>query len=197
MYFAALRAILQLKNNMLARLIYSLQLAHAHRRCLKTVPRVENLTALDLKKIKNQGIDIIILDFDGVLAAHGEILPQKNTEQWLMQCLTFFGKEKIFILSNNPSIERQHYFEKLGVGFISAVKKKPYPDGLFQIAQQTRVNPQQMLLIDDRLLTGILATCLAKTQGILITKPYRNAFKNPLKETFFSLLRFLEQRLFS
>jgi predicted HAD superfamily phosphohydrolase YqeG len=195
-YFAALRAILQLKSDMLARLFYSLHHAFARRRCLKIVPRAQTLLHIDLKQLKNQGIKIVVLDFDGVLSAHGEILPQKNTEQWLMQCLNLFGQENVFVLSNNPFLERQRYIEQLGIHFVCAARKKPYPDGLNYIAQQTLSQRETILLIDDRLLTGILATCLANTRGILITNPYRSFSKNLLKETFFSLLRFLEQRLF-
>jgi uncharacterized protein len=181
---------------MLTRLFYSLQQAAAHRRCLTAVSRVKNLCEINLKSLQNQGITIIVLDFDGVLAAHGEILPQKDAQQWLMECLKVFGKQQVFILSNNPFIERQRYFEELGVRFITGFKKKPYPDGLNFIISQSLENKEKIVLIDDRLLTGILATCLAGTQGILITQPYRNFSQRPIKEIFFNLLRFLEQYLF-
>lgn len=181
---------------MLTRLFYSLQQAAAHRRCLAAVSRVKNICEINLKNLQNQGITIIALDFDGVLAAHGEILPQKDAQRWLIECLNLFGKQQVFILSNNPFVERQHYFEELGVRFISGFKKKPYPDGLNFIISQTHENKEKIILIDDRLLTGILATCLAGTQGILITEPFRNFSQRPIQETFFSLLRFLEQHLF-
>lgn len=180
---------------MLARLFYSLYHAFAHRRCLSTVSTAKTICDIDIQFLKNQDIRIIVLDFDGVLAAHGETFPQSDAEQWLIQCISIFGKNQVFILSNNPFIERQRYFEELGVRFITGFKKKPYPDGLNFIISQTHENKEQIVLIDDRLLTGILATCLAQIQGILITQPYRNFSKHFIKESFFSFLRFVERFL--
>lgn len=181
---------------MLARLFYCLHHAFAHRRCLATVSTAKTICDIDLHFLKNQGIKIITLDFDGVLAAHGETFPQPDAEQWLRECIALFGKDQVFILSNNPFLERQRYFEKLGVRFMTSVKKKPYPDGLNEVIRQANVNKEETILIDDRLLTGILATCLAQTKGILITQPYRNFSKHFIKESFFSLLRFLERTRF-
>ncbi len=178
---------------MLSRLFYSLHHAFAHRRCLAAVSTARTLCDIELYSLKNQDIKIIVLDFDGVLAAHGETFPHPHAEQWLKKCISIFGKDQVFILSNNPFVDRQRYFEKLGVGFITGFKKKPYPDGLKQIISQTHENKEKIVLIDDRLLTGILATCLAQTKGILITQPYRNFSKQFLKETLFSFLRLIEK----
>lgn len=178
------------------RFFYSLYHAMRCRGCLAAVFRMPTINDINLKTLKNQRVKIIALDFDGVLAAHGETFPHAQAEQWLMQSIEMFGKENIFILSNNPFKERQRYFEKLGVRFITSVKKKPYPDGLYEIARIAQVNLKEIVLVDDRLLTGILATCLAQTQGILITQPYQNLSKCPIKERFFGILRWLEQHLF-
>jgi len=178
---------------MLSRLFYSLHHAFAHRRCLASVSTAKTICDIDINSLKNQEIKIIVLDFDGVLAAHGEIFPQSDAQQWLIKCIAIFGKDQVFILSNNPFAERQRYFEELGVRFITGFKKKPYPDGLNFIISQTNENKEKIVLIDDRLLTGILATCLAQTQGILITKPYCNFSKHLIKESFFSFLRFIEK----
>jgi uncharacterized protein len=178
------------------RFFYSLYHAMRCRRCLAVVSTAQTICNIDIYFLKNQGIKIIVLDFDGVLAAHGETFPHLEAEQWLRNCITTFGKEQVFILSNNPFQARQDYFEKLGIKFIASVKKKPYPDGLNTIIQQVSCHAKELVLIDDRLLTGILATCLAQTRGILITKPYQNLSKRPVKERFFSFLRWIEQRLF-
>ncbi len=180
---------------MLSRLFYSLHHAFAHRRCLATVSTAKTICDIDVNSLKNQDIKIIVLDFDGVLAAHGETFPQSDAEQWLIKCIAIFGKDRVFILSNNPFAERQRYFEELGIRFITGFKKKPYPDGLNFIISQLNENKEKIVLIDDRLLTGILATCLAQTQGILITQPYCNFSRHFIKESFFSVLRFAEHFL--
>ena len=75
---------------------------------------------------------------------------------------------------------------------MSGVRKKPYPDGLLKIIQDEKIDPKLVCLIDDRLLTGILAAELAGTQAILITKPLSNFERHFFKECFFSILRALE-----
>lgn len=178
------------------RLFYSLHHAIRCRSGLRAISQTPTVCDINIKNLQNQGIKILALDFDGVLAAHGETFPHPDAQRWLIQSINFFGKQNIFILSNNPFKERQAYFEELGISFISSTKKKPYPDGLYEIAQRAQVNLKEIVLVDDRLLTGILATCLAQTQGILITQPYQNLKKRPFKECFFSALRWFEQRLF-
>lgn len=178
------------------RFFYSLYHAMFYRRHLATVSTAQTVCNIDIPFLKSQGIKIIVLDFDGVLAAHGETLPHLEAEQWLINCITTFGKEQVFILSNNPFQARQDYIEKLGIKFITCAKKKPYPDGLKMIIEQFACHTKELLLIDDRLLTGILATCLAQTRAILITQPYQNRSKRPITERFFSFLRWIEQQLF-
>jgi|WetSurMetagenome_2_1015567.scaffolds.fasta_scaffold29045_3 uncharacterized protein len=181
---------------MIARFVYSFYHAIRRRRCFAKVSQATMVCHIDLKNLQNQGVTTLVLDFDGVLAAHGETFPHPDAEQWLMQSIEIFGKEHVFILSNNPFQARQDYFKKLNIHFIISVRKKPYPDGLLEIARQTRQDKQQIVLIDDRLLTGILSTCLAQTRGILITQPYQEFTRRPFQESFFNFLRFLEQQLF-
>ena len=75
------------------------------------------------------------------------------------------------------------------------MRKKPYPDGLLKIAELSKAKPSKMLLIDDRLLTGVLATFIANTQAIWIKKPYVNLKKHWGSELLFVALRKLERWL--
>jgi hypothetical protein len=50
-------------------------------------------------------------------------------------------------------------------------------------------------LLDDRLLTGVLATCLAGTDVVWINAPYIDLRANLCKEAFFMMLRTMEQTL--
>jgi hypothetical protein len=143
--------------------------------------------------LKQQGIEVVVLDFDGVLAADHALLPTSEMQQWLHDCLALFGHEQIFLLSNKPLPERIAYFEQLGIRCIINVKKKPYPDGLQQVMNLTQCAAHQLILIDDRLLTGILATCIAGTQANYITQPYVNMRHRPLSELLFMLLRLIER----
>jgi len=144
---------------------------------------------------KTRGISVLALDFDGVLAPHGETIPLPAMCSWLKNCLTHFTPDQVFILSNCPSPARIQYFNATfpGIRFISGVQKKPYPDGLAKIIEIKQVGAHEVMLVDDRLLTGGLAACLAGTQVTYIQRPYIALAKRPIKELFFIILRRLEK----
>lgn len=182
------------------RLIYTAQMGWQHRRQLQHIYRhtqPQQLCGLVPAQLRQQGIEILVLDFDGVLAAEGELVPTIECQRWLQQCVQIFGASQIFILSNKPLPQRIAYFAThfAGVRCIAKVRKKPYPDGLHQIIALTARSPQHILLADDRLLTGILAGCIAQVQVSYITRPYMQLRHRPLSESFFALLRVSERLL--
>jgi predicted HAD superfamily phosphohydrolase YqeG len=175
---------------LLKRIYFSLIMTYKYRAALldiyrRTPPNVQ-LHKISPSSLKQQGIDILALDFDGVLAAHGETYPNPELHNWLNESIKLFGAKNIFILSNKPMQKRIAYFKSYGIEFITEVKKKPYPDGLNKIIALTATNNQKIMLFDDRLLTGCLAACIAKVPVTYITKPYKLTL-------FFNSLIFLER----
>jgi len=138
---------------------------------------------------------VLVLDFDGVLAPHGNDVPLPEIVEWLRRCASVFGEERIFILSNRPDPARADYFQRTfpGVRFVSGVRKKPYTDGLLHIMELSGAAPCHVVMLDDRLLTGVLAACLAGTGVVYITGPYVSLTQRPLLESFFMMLRIVER----
>ncbi len=184
------------------RSVYTLQMMLRHWVCVRSVyhisPATHRITELDPLSLVDQGVQVLALDFDGVLASDGTPFPSPKVQQWLDHCVRQLGTERVFILSNKPRPERISWFKEQypGLRFISGVRKKPYPDGLQAIQQCTQVPFQAILLVDDRLLTGVLAACIAQTQALHIRTPYVELSKHPVKESFFMLLRGIEKVLF-
>jgi uncharacterized protein len=145
--------------------------------------------------LKNLGVKVLALDFDGVLANHGETALLPEVMLWLDEAEEVFGANRIFILSNKPAKARSDYFTEhfTGVGFIYGVRKKPYPDGLLKAAEMSGTDPSTMILIDDRLMTGGLAAILAGSRFLWITRPYIDMQKRPAREGFFKVIRSLEK----
>lgn len=148
--------------------------------------------------LKKSGTRVLALDFDGVLAPHGRSEPLPETAEWLENCCSVFGQENVYILSNKPTAARSHWFgcRFPGIRFISGVRKKPYPDGLLKIIKTSGVQPSEVMLLDDRLLTGVLAAYLAETRVTYINRPYIDFRGNPFPELIFASVRAAEQRLF-
>jgi uncharacterized protein len=140
-------------------------------------------------------IKVLALDFDGVLAPHGYPEPSGAMKLWLDKAHESGRFGRIYVYSNKPSESRKRYFQENypEFSFVSNVRKKPYPDGLFKIMEQEGVAPESVLMVDDRLLTGILAAAIAGTSSLYIAKPLADFSYNPLKETVFATLRFVER----
>lgn len=188
------------ENRMIIRVFYGLRMGWRHRHNL--IPyrhdpdlQAETILHINPKALKEEGIKVLAVDFDGVLAAHGEEKLENNIVKWLVSCYEVFGKGHVFILSNKPTRSRAATFASYGIEVIRAPRKKPYPDGLLYILSRTKVSPEELLLIDDRLLTGILAANIVGVQARWVTKPFINLAKRPLTELFFVVLRSFERQL--
>ena len=185
------------------RILFSLRMMRRYRHALANIvhhsPRNRQLCQIPPITFKEQGVAILVLDFDGVLAAHGEPYPAPELRPWLRDCIALFGPEQVFVLSNKPLSIRIEEFNRHypGVRYIAEVKKKPYPDGLQKIMAITGQPPEALMLVDDRLLTGGLAACIANVPMTYITRPYVRLSKRPVQELFFMILRFLERLPFS
>jgi len=160
--------------------------------------RVATLTELTAKRLDADNIAILVLDFDGVLAPHGAKVPIEAAQKWLQSLVNNLGEQRLAILTNKPIPARLAYFANQFPSLYIAhgVRKKPYPDGLLQVAEYKGVPIHRLALLDDRLLTGMLATCLAYCQGYYFTHPYRKVSKRPVVELFFSALRGMERFIF-
>lgn len=186
---------------MIKRLIFSLRMGYRYRYALAAIyhatPPGFHLLQVSPRQLKEKGSSVIVLDFDGVLAAHGETAPVAELHQWLRECVDIFGHDHVFILSNKPSLTRRAYFHRhyAGVRWIVEARKKPYPDGLQTIIALTQQPPQAILLVDDRLLTGVLAACITDVSILWVRQCYIQWFKRPLSESFFIGLRFFERCL--
>ena len=185
---------------MLMRLFYTSTMAWKYRHHLRKIHQetTENSPqTLPLAELKQQGIKTVVFDFDGVLAHHGADQPIPDMIPILKNSIELFGPNQIYILSNKPSAIRAAFFKTLpGITFVVGKRKKPFPDGLEKIKVLSGSSPKQILLIDDRLLTGMLACSIAGVTPFYINHPLVNLHERPLTESFFKCLRFLERQLF-
>jgi uncharacterized protein len=152
---------------------------------------IKTVCDVNPQQLLDEGISTIVLDYDGVLASYRREMPDEVVV-WLSKCVKIFGLSQIFILTNNPSKNRVKYFDLIcpGIQVIDGVKKKPDPEGLNQIIKLVGVNPEQVMMFDDQLSSGILAARRAGTKSTLITKPYIGL---DIRELWWVLLRFVER----
>lgn len=170
-----------------------------NRRVLRQLVRETKPTARLLdqepQQLVGRGVKVLALDFDGVLAPHGADQPLPEVVDWLNRAAMVFGQERIFILSNRPFGPRVAWFANHfpGVRFVGGVRKKPYPDGLKKTGELASVPLSEILMVDDRLLTGCLSAVLAGARPFYVRQPYVALRSNLRKELFFMLLRWCER----
>ena len=176
---------------------FSLGVQHRRqlRRILDETPANTCILTLDPEALKSSGISALALDYDGVLAHHGAPAPLPEAVNWVKRCEAVFGGNRILILSNKPTEGRRQWFANHfpAIHFISGVRKKPYPDGLHKTGELAGVPLSQILMIDDRLLTGCLAALVSGVRPCYIRQPYISFKQRPLAEFFFILLRRIER----
>ncbi|HRE30992.1 MAG TPA: hypothetical protein PLD88_03365 [Candidatus Berkiella sp.] len=159
--------------------------------------RVNALSELTPERLEADNIAVLILDFDGVLAWHDAKAPLPEAERWLKHLCQTIGEQRLALFTNKPKPERIAYFQKHFplIFIVHSVRKKPFPQGILQVAEYKGIAAHRVALLDDRLLTGMLSACLAYSQGYYFTKPYQHYLRHPCKELFFSSLRVLERCL--
>jgi HAD superfamily phosphatase (TIGR01668 family) len=176
---------------------FSLGIRHRRRlrRILDETPASTSILSLDPALLKSSGVTALALDFDGVLAHHGAPTPLPEAVEWMERCEAVFGGERIFVLSNKPTEGRRAWFNDHfpSLRFISGVRKKPFPDGLHKTGALAGVPLSQILMVDDRLLTGCLAALVAGARPCYIRQPYVSFSQRALAELFFMLLRKAER----
>ena len=183
----------------MSRILFTLKMAWRYRKKLRHIKRdhtwhAKTLLQVNCHDLQARGCQVLVLDFDGVMASHGMVEPLHVVLLWLQHAIKIYGADHIYILSNKPQPLREDFFYRLDpkIHFISGVRKKPYPDGLEKIIHRAKVKPLHVVLIDDRLLTGVLAAQLVGCQAVWIREPYRHFMNRFWAESFFTVLRWTE-----
>lgn len=178
---------------MTSRILYSLYNSIKYRKDLLDVINKNSLVSVFQINNTSQSA-ILALDFDGVLAPHGYGEPVDATLHWLKEIIANGRYKRVYIYSNKPTEARRSFFAELSpeIRFVSNQTKKPYPDGLKHIAEMEGASLSDIVMVDDRLLTGILAAIIAGTSKILISHPLKDYRFNAVSEIFFTILRFSE-----
>jgi hypothetical protein len=158
----------------------------------KAINRVSDIS---IKYLRDNHIKALVLDFDGVLSPHGYSTPTEEVNKWLNVILRSEGCPLLFILSNNPSPERIDFFARNypQIEFVVSERKKPFPHGLNSICARHALDSSRVVIVDDRLLTGVLAAANAGVKAIFIKNPYEDFKSNLFKELLFACFRIMDK----
>ncbi|KAI9293234.1 HAD-superfamily phosphatase [Neoconidiobolus thromboides FSU 785] len=125
---------------------------------------VENFAEINFHSLKQQGIKRLVFDKDNCITEpYCDDIYSKYTEHW-KECLNTFGKDNVFILSNNIGTQSEDKeFKKAdklslvyNVKVLKHIKKKPNLDDLTYSEIVQNHEPKEICMIGDRLFTDIL-----------------------------------------
>lgn len=149
---------------------------------------VRNYQCLNLEKLKNHGIKVLICDIDNTLSPHDEAKPTSAA-------IAFVNKAKelgfnVAIVSNNTKDRVSKFCEDLDVYYVYSAKK-PLPFAFMKIKKHFNVQSCEMAMFGDQLLTDMaganisgLFTILTSPlviRDIAITK-FNRKFENKIFE---------------
>lgn len=126
---------------------------------------------IDLKKLKEENIHVLICDVDNTLCLHDEEEISKDKMEWLKQAVSF--DMKIILISNNhvSRIERvARLIDAKAYGFAL----KPFPFTYMKMLKENKISKDEAICIGDQLFTDIFG---AKFMGI------RNIYVHPMSES--------------
>ncbi len=132
----------------------------------------ESIYTIDVNRLKERGITLILADLDNTLACYGQAMPDEEMRKWAAQL-----KEKsitLFLLSNSRKPGRAKRFaEELGIPFIGHAGK-PKSNSFHQAMKQMGCSPSETVMIGDQIFTDVLGAKNAGVWAVLI-KPIRLA----------------------
>lgn len=157
---------------------------------------INKLTDLKIEDLHHFGWKGLVLDFDGVLASLYKIEPDHPMIIWANE----MSEHGIYVAihSNNSlqlSQKRQSWLRKSypNISWMPPKPYKPNPSTLLHLRQRWKLEPEELVMIDDRFSTGGKAAYRAECQFIYIKKPLIDNSFAPLGELWFHLVRFLER----
>ncbi len=126
---------------------------------------IKSIKDLNIKKIKNLGIRVLIIDIDNTLVP-------SDTKKINDEAIFFVKKLKEnqiipVIISNNIN-KRVSYFGKMLDIDYYAFSLKPLPFRFWQIERKYHINRHEVMIIGDQLMTDILFAKTSRINSILV-----------------------------
>lgn len=115
-----------------------------------TLDNVTSLEQEDIKKIKEEGIEGVILDVDETLRKNMRSIPSCN-QKWI----EMLKKElKVVVVSNGIDKNAENFFKLQGIDYIGFAHK-PLKRNFVKACQKMQISPERVLVIGDSLFNDI------------------------------------------
>ena len=129
-----------------------------------------SLTGLTPEMLKNQGISLLMLDFDNTIVPYTTNVPASEMAMWLKEMQS--ADIQICVVSNSKRDRVRIFCSEWGIDCITHAKK-PFGRGIRQCMEKYGSAPSVSALAGDQIFTDTLGANLAGAMPILV-KPINN-----------------------
>ena len=133
----------------------------------------EHLTDLSPQWLREQGIRLLMLDFDNTIVPYTTSTPTPAMEQWLQQILA--SDISVCVVSNSRKDRVKIFCAKYGMECITHAKK-PFSKGIRECLDKYNMQPKDCALVGDQIFTDTLGAGCAGVRAILVKAIHNHNF---------------------
>ena len=126
---------------------------------------VDSVTQLTPEYLQQQGIELLMLDFDNTIVPYTTSIPTREMNQWLTTIAQ--SDVKLCVVSNSHKSRVKVFCEKYGIPCITHAKK-PFSRGIRQCLAQFELHPSKCALAGDQIFTDTLGGNGCNVRTILV-----------------------------
>jgi len=126
----------------------------------------QSLTELSPEMLQEQGIQLLMLDFDNTIIPYTTNTPTPKMDAWLKNMLA--SDVRLCVVSNSKHDRVPNFCKERGMDCITHAKK-PFGKGIQNCMEKYGLNPSECALAGDQIFTDTLGANRAGVTSILVT----------------------------
>jgi HAD superfamily phosphatase (TIGR01668 family) len=127
--------------------------------------QISAVTQLTPTFLQEQGVDLLMLDFDNTIVPYTTNQPAEEMRQWLEMMLA--SDVQLCVVSNSHNDRVKKFCSSYGLGCITHARK-PFSKGIRQCLAQYNIDATQCALAGDQIFTDVLGANCAGVRSILV-----------------------------
>ena len=126
----------------------------------------EKLTDITPDFLRENGIKLLMLDFDNTIVPYTTTVPTEQVEKWLMQ-MNCLDDIRLCIVSNSHNDRVPKFCRERDIAVITHAKK-PFPKGINECLEKYGIPAKEAALVGDQIYTDTLGANGAGVMSILV-----------------------------
>ena len=135
--------------------------------------RAASVTQISAEFLQQQGIRLLMLDFDNTLVPYTTDVPTEAVKNWLEEMKN--SGLTVCIVSNSKNARVPKFCRTYGLNCITRAKK-PFPNGIERCLARFSVPAQEAVLVGDQIYTDTLGGGCAGVRTILVEAIHNHNF---------------------